>query len=369
MPSAKQQKITSRRNFWTPLQINDDDDEDDNEDNGGASVKKKVSIPPIKVLTDNREEVYKLLRVKGISNYLNQKMSIGLKIICQNMETYNIVIKTLTDANIQFFTHDRKDEKPFKAIIHGLETKSEGDVRSELLRMGYKCTEVKQITKTYERYTDTLYIVYFERGTVRMHDLRKNIKSLFYTIIKWDYQRRIKNKPVQCRKCQMFGHGERGCNVKPRCASCAGRHRTTECQLTNEIRCANCNNNHKATDTNCPNREAYMQMRQKYIKNNALPNKRTNWPEYKHSAANFPTPVFGANLTNGNTNQNNCWFSQNKTFNTTSLHTGNSTDLLTEDEMMQLTFELVSSLRSCKSRDDQFNVIAKLAFKFLYNNK
>lgn len=368
MPSSKQQKTMSRRNFWTPLQLNDDDDEDDNENNAGAAVKKKMSISPIKVLTDNREEIFKMIRDKGITNYLIKKISIGLKIICENMDSFDKVVKTLLEKNIQFFTHDRKDEKPFKAIIHGLEYKSEGDVKTELLRMGYKCTDVKQISKTFENYSDTIYIVYFERGTVRMHDLRKNIKSLFYTIIKWDYQRKIKNKPVQCRKCQMYGHGERGCNVKPKCASCAGRHKTSDCQSTNIIRCANCNNNHKATDPKCPNRNAYIEMRQKFVKINGRTNKITHTrPEYKHTSADFPPVGFSTSHSNGNSQQN--FWLHRYNLNKTAHSPTSSNALFTEEEMMQLTTEMVFSLRSCKSRDDQFNVIAKLALKFLYNNK
>lgn len=380
MPSSKQHKPMSRRNFWTPLQLNDDDDEDDNDDNGGATAKKKISISPIKVLTDNRENILKLLQGKGITNYLNKKMSIGLKIICGSIDSYNSILNILKEGNIQFFTHDRKDEKPFKAIIHGLDGKSESEVKTELLRLGYKCTEVKKIIKTSNNYVDTLYIVYFERGTVRMHDLRKNTKALFYTIIRWDFQKKIKNKPVQCRKCQMYGHGERGCNIKPKCATCAGKHRTADCQSPAVIRCANCKNNHKATDPICPNRASFIEMRERFVNNNTLPNRRNvSTPVYNNNATNFPS-VSKYSRVNGNTHHNFSWNhhtnnNNNTNINNTNNNKQNSTpnnspnDLFTQEEVMQLTFEMVSSLRPCKSRDDQFNVIASLAIKFLYGNK
>lgn len=375
----------SRVNFYSPLQLNDEDDDEENDDD---SVRKKVSISPIKVLTDHRENIYKILNDKGIKNYLIKKMSIGLKIVCENMDTFNSIIKILKEKNLQFFTHECRDEKPFKAVIHGLEGITENEVKAELVRLGYKCTDVKKVTRNFEKYTDTLYIVYFQRATVRLHDLRKNTKSLFYTIIKWDFQRKKKYKPVQCRKCQMYGHGERGCSIKPKCATCAGRHMTADCMSPNIIRCANCNNKHKSNDPECPNLAYYLQMRHNIAMKRAPNvsqnnNRASNYPPLAKSKLNEDIPTSSVyayarsnnhnnnnsnnyQRTNNNNNINNYNNSRNNNNNVNNKTPPNN--LFSEEEMTQLTFEMVSNLRSCNSREEQFNVIARLAVKFLYSN-
>lgn len=106
--------------------------------------------------------------------------------------------------------------------------------------MVFKCADVKAVIKKFDHFEDTLYIVSFERGTVKLNDLRQQVKSLFRSIIKWDFQRRMKNKIIQCKKCQMFGHGERSCFVNIKCANCAGKHLTNVCPDANKSRCANC---------------------------------------------------------------------------------------------------------------------------------
>ena len=38
--------------------------------------------------------------------------------------------------------------------------------------------------------------------------------------------------PVQCFRCQKFGHKLQGCNLQPKCVKCAGEHNTKEAQKT-----------------------------------------------------------------------------------------------------------------------------------------
>lgn len=83
-------------------------------------------------------------------------------------------------------------------------------------------------------------------------------------------------RPLQCRKCWRFGHGERFCHSSTfRCAICADKHATSDHQKFVDrleldylaanpegtfpgipVRCAVCANksdcNHRATDKNCP---------------------------------------------------------------------------------------------------------------------
>ena len=79
----------------------------------------------------------------------------------------------------------------FNVALYGLDNIPAEKIKSELIAHGYKCTEVKTVTKKYDRFTDNIYIVCFENGTVRIHDLRTNCKNWFYTNVKWDHQKRL----------------------------------------------------------------------------------------------------------------------------------------------------------------------------------
>ena len=372
MDSAHSKKQCSgndpARNYWTPLQaLCDDDDISDSCINSVGSPAKKPSISPIKVLVRNTELINTLIAGKGIKDFFIKKISIGIKILCDSIDSFNKIKSILVENDCQFFTHDQKADKMFKAVIYGLDRKSGEEVKTELNSLGFKCIDVKCVTKNYDGgYTDTIYIVNFENGSVKLFELRTKCKSLFRTIIKWDYQRKLKNKPVQCRNCQMYGHGERGCNIKSMCGFCAGKHRTDECKNSEKLKCANCNGNHKSSDISCPNRESYLEIRNKISFNKVRQNPPTlHKRQFSYNASNFPQlPIScSQNITSSPSGptQKSQWSS--------SSGRAPSSNLFTEQEFAELTFEMISKLKECSSKEQQFNVIAQLAIKYLYSCK
>lgn len=389
MSSSKLKKVGSRRNFWTPLQIHDDIQNESDIDSNRKEQSKTEKISPIKVLTQNRESVLNLINSKGITNYLNKKMSIGVKIICESLDVYNKIIILLRENKYQFFNHEHQNSKPFKVVLRGLDYKTDIEVKNELNSIGLKCVDVKAVKKTIGNYVDTIYIVCFENGSIKLNDLRKQVRSLFRTIITWEYQRKIKNKPVQCRRCQMFGHGERGCNVIERCANCAEKHKTIDCKSATKIQCANCGNNHKSTDADCPARSAYTEMREKLSKkpdrsqrqkNTTVPNDERNFPNINNNQPPLPStqqsslwrPTNHSHAHNSAT-ANNSWRNISNSYNNNSIqnninNSNNNSPLFSEKEFMELTVEMISRLSSCKTREDQFSAITQLAFKFVYCN-
>jgi hypothetical protein len=57
--------------------------------------------------------------------------------------------------------------------------------------------------------------------------------------------------PLQCYKCQAFGHGANNCKGNEKCVVCAGRHRLSDCPKSRPICCANCGKNHTASYMGC----------------------------------------------------------------------------------------------------------------------
>lgn len=59
------------------------------------------------------------------------------------------------------------------------------------------------------------------------------------------------DRPLQCFKCQGFGHSSKWCGGKEVCLVCAGSHMLKDCPKTN-VKCINCGNNHAANYGGCP---------------------------------------------------------------------------------------------------------------------
>lgn len=208
-----------RGNYYTPLQVLDVDDDDDLETEVNRVIEDKETstkeyVPPLKVIGQTVDFIHNLLAKKGIASYKVQKMSIGVKIFCGTVNTYEVIKTLLKENKCQFFTHDKKSDRCFKVIVFGLEGKSEAELQNELVRRGLKCTNAKRVDKKHHEFTDTIYIVGFENGSLKIKDLRRDHNILFRTVVRWEFQKKSKNKVVQCPNCQMFGHGERGCSIK-----------------------------------------------------------------------------------------------------------------------------------------------------------
>jgi hypothetical protein len=58
--------------------------------------------------------------------------------------------------------------------------------------------------------------------------------------------------PVQCKRCQRFGHTQRNCGYAPRCVACGGTHLSGECSTPKQqLKCCSCRGNHTANYRGC----------------------------------------------------------------------------------------------------------------------
>ena len=58
--------------------------------------------------------------------------------------------------------------------------------------------------------------------------------------------------PLQCKRCQRFGHTQRNCGYAPRCVACGGVHLTGGCSTPLEQpQCCGCGGNHTASYRGC----------------------------------------------------------------------------------------------------------------------
>jgi hypothetical protein len=76
-----------------------------------------------------------------------------------------------------------------------------------------------------------------------------------YLVVPWEFD----NQPLQCFKCQRYGHHQSKCTSQSqRCPICAGNHKLSDCHNKadkSKIKCCNCpegQNNHTALSRDCP---------------------------------------------------------------------------------------------------------------------
>lgn len=82
--------------------------------------------------------------------------------------------------------------------------------------------------------------------------------------------------PIQCSKCQRFGHVAVACTFSLRCSRCAGNHDRSAC-IAEDLRCPNCTKQHESTSNNCSVRR-----KEKAI----IKFKTANKTDYKSAKAN-----------------------------------------------------------------------------------
>lgn len=346
-------------NYYLPLQtldVNDCDDDDVN-DNEETIIDKstKIKIPPLTILKCKIEQIHELCRILKIVNYSIRKISIGIKLFLTNKNDVDLVSKSLSEnLLLEFFTYVPDNEKPYKAILLGLEKADPNTIKANLISMGLKCIDVKLVVNKSKEKTleHIIYVVYFQRKSITLRELRQNYSAIKHIKVRWEYQKPNQGKITQCYNCQMFGHGSSRCKVKTFCAHCAENHKTSECKSTIE-KCANCSGQHKSTSPECPNRIKYLEIRERY-----KPQNRTRQNVQFSTNSNFQN-VFPNTLNQPERPSVSGW---NRP------QSGNNTNnnLFSIEEMKNLTIELISNLSKCKTKSDQFEVITSLAFKFLY---
>ena len=295
--------------------------------------------------------------VLAVKYYSIRKISIGLKLFCSNKEDFVKVCDALTKKfQYEYFTYTSKNEKPYKAVLLGLDKTDPSVVKARLTNLGLKCMDVKMVTRARDSNNEhIIFIVYFERKSITLKELRQKYFAINYIKVRWEYQKPNKSKITQCYNCQMFGHGSSRCMVKTFCANCAGNHKTVDCKES-IVKCANCKGPHKAMSPDYPNRETFIIIR-KRAQPKSIGQRNQQFNNRSNYNVNFPNVLNQSETPNTSIIGNSLPYSQNFT---------NNNNLFSFEELKNLTFDLISNLRKCKTREEQFQVVTNLACKFLY---
>ena len=186
-------------NYFSPLQTIDDDDIDNDEIVVEKST--KVHVPPITILKCKIEEIHALCKLMKITDYSIRKISIGIKLFLNSQADFESMRNSLNNK-YEYFTYATKNEKPYKALLFGLEKKDPKIILKMLIDKGLKCLDVKLVTKTFSYNAEyVIYVVYFQRQTITLKELRQNYSVLNFLKVRWEHQRANKSRVSQCYNC------------------------------------------------------------------------------------------------------------------------------------------------------------------------
>lgn len=364
--------------------------------NVSKTAPKTIKVPPIVTIDLNYTQIKSLMTAAKIQKFYIKYMSIGTKLLLENIEDYKNAKNILTQSKSNFYSHDIPNEKTLKFVLSGLHNLPENEVKEHLIAENIKVLEVKKMKSNNTKFVNEgcQYLIYFANDSgVKLNELKSH-KYVMGVVVRWSPYINSKSGPTQCSKCQLYGHGNKNCHLPPKCSFCSGEHESLKCNLLNQPstsssvpvfipKCCLCAGAHTARDRECPKRAEYMKMRIKTSEPKIAQNRNnqrvTGFQGSINNKSEFPGITRNHNLA-PSTNHWRPVPQQSKTPPVTHVSSAatnytsnlsdqpNYPDLFSIDELLQLSHDMINLLSLCKNKQEQFRVVADLTIKYLYNS-
>ncbi|XP_055374243.1 uncharacterized protein LOC129607328 [Condylostylus longicornis] len=211
------------------------------------------------------------------------------------------------------------------------------------------------------------YLLYFRRGSIKLNDLRKTCKTLFNTIVYWDFYRSNGKGPTRCFRCQAYGHGSKWCYLSIKCIICAEPHDFKQCPEFNIHKNKDETTNYSANFMECPARKQYIELqnslKRKFHGSNKPPvklSRNTNVTNHVNKTDNNYVRFTHSKLNSLNSSIS---YSDISKFNNV-----NNSNLFSANELINIFKDILTSLKNCESKEDQISVLAQITIKYIYND-
>lgn len=329
-------------------------------------------VPPISVESNSVAFVHRLLIEAKVVRYTTTQKRAGTVVQLTCTKDFQAVVKHFKSRNVNFHTYQLEEDKTTKIILNGLIDLPVDEVEEILREEGILPSIVRKLEVRNKRYDEhAVYLLHFPKGSTSMQLLR-SIKALYHCRVSWTYFA-TRAGPMQCKRCQLFGHGAANCNRILKCNKCGDEHASTSCPLRNstdeqgkipehKLKCANCGGNHTSTFSGCPKRPTPRKPSQKSDKKYFIP-EQNHFPALPKSPAPPSWPLV-AGLNTSTLEHHSL------PANALPSHKGSHhIPGFDFNEVGIIIQEVCMELRKCQSRDQAIAVIIQLTAKHVLNGK
>ena len=176
----------------------------------------------------------------------------GIKLSTSSADSYHTVIKFLQSNKVDFHTFQLKEDKAFRVVIRNLHHSTPiSEIKNELTALRHTPRNITNVLQRITKQPLPLFFIDLEPN-INNRDVF-NIDHLFYSKIKIE-EPRANHQPIQCLRCQGFGHTKSYCNHAPKCVCCGDLHTSDVCLKPASLpaNCAFCSGDHSANYRGCP---------------------------------------------------------------------------------------------------------------------
>lgn len=218
---------------------------------------RKISKPPPIMLygVDDVNKLTELLETVAENTKFTYKImnKNQLRISSEDIETYKQLMGVIRKHNMIGHTFNRKDGRNLRLVIKNLHHSTPHQAIKEAFENTGNIVLGEIINSRYgpEKLPTSTFFINLKSGP--NNKAAKQVKAIYHqTVVIEDPKKRT--APVQCQRCQQYGHSKNYCMRPYRCLKCAESHSTKECPKTDRTSpatCALCLGPHPANYKGC----------------------------------------------------------------------------------------------------------------------
>lgn len=260
----------------------------DNNDDNALMPPPKSNLRTARTQNEVKSTKPNAIDVYGVENELIQRLVKELKskatyakrnnffrVFTANLEDKKSLLETLKSKNYKFHTYTEKSERHLAFLLTGHHNVSPAELLKKLQSEGCNAISCSYLVNHPK---NPIYIVQFEKGTTSFMTLQQKHSDVEHLKVTWQKFDPARRRPVQCKRCQSWGHSASNCNHQFRCVKCSQDHEPGHCprpakSIDENVFCVNCKKNgHPANSPSC---EAYKSYAEKLKINKTS---RTTYP-------------------------------------------------------------------------------------------